>query len=160
MQLVDERNDLPLAVVRRDPGPILDGAEAKEPQPPRKPATLQPPLLWDRVPYHRPELRAVRLAPEREDPPIALLEQRDGAGRGAVGDQPADLQAVDDPAADHTPERDARRACREPELAKQRDEPTRPHDPVLRHNVCAEECHDEILRPGLEAVRPHGAHNT
>ena len=42
------------------------------------------------------------LASEREDAPVALLEQRDRAGRRAVGDEAAIAQSLEASAADRT----------------------------------------------------------
>ena len=97
----------------------------------------------------------MRLAAQGEDPPVALLQQSDGARRRAVGDEAAIAQSLEASAADHARQSDARSARREAEVAEQRDESAGPDDPVVRHRVGAEKGHDEVLRLGLEAVGPH-----
>ena len=99
----------------------------------------------------------MRLAAQGEDPPVALLQQRDGARRRAVGDEAAAAQSLEPSTADHARQRDARRARREAEVAEQRDQAAGPDEPVVRHQIGAEEGHHEVLRLGLEAVGPHGA---
>ena len=97
----------------------------------------------------------MRLAAQGEDAPVALLQQSDGAGRRAVGDEAAVAQSLEPAAADHARQRDARRARREAEIAEQRDEAAGPDEPVVWHQIGAEKGHHEVLRLGLEAVGPH-----
>jgi hypothetical protein len=154
VQFGQQRGQLALVVVRREPGAVLHGAEAEEPQPADEPGAGEPAVLGDRVPQHGPGgLGAWPLA-ECEDPPVALGEHGGGALREHVVDVPAVAGAGEQLPADEPVERDPRGALGEAELGEQADQPAGPDGtPLARDVVGAEQREHQVLRGGLEAAQ-------
>src|SRR6185437_13516410 len=84
IELLEQLDDLGKVIVRRHPDAVLGRAEPEEPQPPRQPASLEPPVLGDLVPQQRPRADTVARVTEREDPPVALEQQSLAARRDPI----------------------------------------------------------------------------
>ena len=116
-QLAQQTDDLLGVIVGRDPDAVLHRAEPEEAEPPPEPGPLEPAILGDLVPDHRPGPDVRGQAAEREDPAVAL-DQEPLAPRGEpVVHEPPGPYARDQIAAHEPGQRGASGAVGEPELA-------------------------------------------
>src|SRR5690606_7357913 len=145
-ELAGELGHLRAHVVRGDPEPVPERAEA-EPGEPVPQAVPQPPcILGDRVGEQEPAL-VPRLVPGGlVDAGLALLEQAPPARRGLVERGASDATGAEPALRGHPRERGAHGALRETEGLEQRDEGADPDRPASVEQVLAVEREDEVAR--------------